>query len=113
MIDTFHYTSYMLGVAREQDVITLEEAVRQLSGRPAEYMGLTERGLLKEGWHADLVLFDPETVGERPTYVRNDLPGDEWRLYGEANGISHVMVAGTVIVEDGAGVGFKNSSERL
>lgn len=101
MIDTFHYTSYMLGVARNEGVITLEETVRQLSWRPAEFMGLIERGQLREGWHADLVLFDPETVGEKPTYVRHDLPGDEWRLFGEARGIDHVVVNGTVIVEDG------------
>lgn len=105
MIDTFHYTSYMLGVARAQDVISLEEAVRQLSWRPAEYMGLTERGQVREGWHADLVVFDPETVGERPTYVRNDLPGDEWRLFGEANGIGHVVVNGEIIVENGEHTG--------
>jgi N-acyl-D-aspartate/D-glutamate deacylase len=68
-------------------------------------MGLVERGQLREGWHADLVLFDPETVGQRPTYVRNDLPGDEWRLFGEADGIDTVIVNGTVIVEDGAHTG--------
>jgi N-acyl-D-aspartate/D-glutamate deacylase len=101
MIDTFHYTSYMLGVAREQGVISLEETVRQLAWRPAEFMGLVERGQLCEGWHADLVLFDPETVGELPTYVRSDLPGDQWRLFGEARGISHVVCNGVVIVEDG------------
>jgi N-acyl-D-aspartate/D-glutamate deacylase len=105
MIDTFHYTSYMLAVAREQGVISLEETVRQLTSRPAEYMGLVERGQLREGWHADLVLFDPETVGQRPTYVRNDLPGDEWRLFGEADGIDTVIVNGTLIVEDGAHTG--------
>jgi N-acyl-D-aspartate/D-glutamate deacylase len=102
MIDTFHYTSYMLGVARDQQVISLEETVRHLAWRPAEFMGLVERGQLRKGWHADLVLFDPQTVGELPTYVRSDLPGDEWRLFGEARGISHVVCNGTVIVEDGA-----------
>jgi N-acyl-D-aspartate/D-glutamate deacylase len=88
-------------VAREQQVISLEETVRHLAWRPAEFMGLVERGQLHEGWHADLVLFDPQTVGEQPTYVRSDLPGDEWRLFGEARGISHVVCNGTVIVEDG------------
>jgi N-acyl-D-aspartate/D-glutamate deacylase len=68
MIDTFHYTSYMLGVAREQQVISLEETVRQLSWRPAEFMGLVERGQLHEGWHADLVLFDRRPwANSRPT----------------------------------------------
>ncbi|MCB2060868.1 MAG: amidohydrolase family protein [Novosphingobium sp.] len=105
MIDTFHYTSYLLGVARDQDVITLEEAVHQLTGRPAEYIGLTERGQVKEGWHADLTLFDPETVAERQTQVRHDLPGGEMRLYGDAEGISHVLVNGQVIVEGGEHTG--------
>jgi N-acyl-D-aspartate/D-glutamate deacylase len=103
MIDTFHYTSYMLGVARERpEVIGLENAVRELTARPAEFMGLTERGQLHEGWHADLTLFDPDTVGERPTYVRHDLPDGGWRLFGEAQGIDCVVVNGTVIVETGA-----------
>jgi N-acyl-D-aspartate/D-glutamate deacylase len=105
MIDTFHYTSYLLGVARDQDVITLEQAVHQLTGRPAEYMGLTQRGQVKEGWHADLTLFDPETVGEQPTRVLHDLPGGEMRLYGDAEGISYVMVNGEIIVEDGEHTG--------
>jgi N-acyl-D-aspartate/D-glutamate deacylase len=102
MIDTFHYTSYMLGVARERpDVIGLENAVRELAARPAEFMGLTRRGQLHEGWHADLTLFDPDTVGERPTHVRHDLPDGSWRLFGEAQGIDCVVVNGTVIVEHG------------
>jgi N-acyl-D-aspartate/D-glutamate deacylase len=102
MIDTFHYTSYLLGVARERpEVIGLEHAVRELAGRPAEFMGLTERGELHEGWHADLTLFDPGTVGERPTHVRHDLPDGGWRLFGEAQGIDYVVVNGTVIVEGG------------
>jgi N-acyl-D-aspartate/D-glutamate deacylase len=106
MIDSFHYSSYLLGVAREQpETISLEQAVWHLSGRPAEFMGLTQRGQLREGWHADLVLFDPDTVGERPTYVRHDLPGNEFRLYGEASGIDQVWVNGTVIAERGEHTG--------
>ena len=47
---------------REKQALTLEEAVRQLSFVPASHWGLRGRGLLREGWNADVVIFDPQTV---------------------------------------------------
>ncbi|MDA0873638.1 MAG: D-aminoacylase [Bacteroidetes bacterium] len=53
---------------RDQGVLTLEEAVRKMSGFPAARLGLTDRGILAEGTHADIVLFHPETVTDMATF---------------------------------------------
>ena len=59
----------VLGVyVREQHVISLEEAVRKMSGFPVERMKLWDRGLLIPGMKADVIVFDPATVGDRATY---------------------------------------------
>jgi N-acyl-D-aspartate/D-glutamate deacylase len=106
MIDTFAFSTQVLGNGvREHGVITLPEAVHQLTQVPAELMGLRERGVLREGWHADLVVFDPATVGSGPVHMRPDLPCEEPRIYAEARGVDHVFVNGVQIVRDGAHTG--------
>lgn len=77
---------------REQKLMSLEEAVYKLAGFPAARFGLTRRGVIAEGYFADLVLFDADTVADRATY-ENGLE--------TAVGISHVIVNGTPIVADG------------
>jgi N-acyl-D-aspartate/D-glutamate deacylase len=106
MIDTFAFATTLLekGV-REHAVITLEEAVHQLTHRPARYMGLVDRGLLAPGYHADIVIFDAASVGPGPTYPRHDVPGNQMRLYAEAIGIAHVLVNGVEIVRQGIHTG--------
>jgi N-acyl-D-aspartate/D-glutamate deacylase len=105
MIDAFSYSTQLLAAARNHGVITLEDAVHRLTQAPARLIGLKDRGLLREGWRADLVLFDPGTVGPARTETRYDLPGDEMRLYAGAVGMSHVIVNGRTIVEQGAHTG--------
>jgi N-acyl-D-aspartate/D-glutamate deacylase len=106
MIDTFSFTTAVLAKGvREHGAITLEEAIHQLSERPARYMGLIDRGLLKPGYHADIVVFDEASVGPAPTYPRYDVPGNQYRLYAEANGIQHVFVNGVEIVRGGEHTG--------
>jgi N-acyl-D-aspartate/D-glutamate deacylase len=101
-IDTFALTTAVLGRGvREFGVITLEEAVQQLTQKPAQLFGLRERGEIREGWFADLVVFDPATMGNTPTYTRYDLPAGAGRLYSDATGIDHVIVNGTPIVANG------------
>jgi N-acyl-D-aspartate/D-glutamate deacylase len=106
MIDTFAVPTRVLGNGvREHGVVSLEEGVRQLSDVPARLYGLRERGRLAPGWHADVVVFDPDTVGCGPTETRFDLPAGAGRLYADASGIGHVLVGGAEIVRDGVHTG--------
>jgi N-acyl-D-aspartate/D-glutamate deacylase len=106
MIDTFAFSSQVLGNGvRKFGVISLEEAVHQLTEVPAELFGLRERGLLRPGWHADLVIFDPETVGSGEVHMRRDLPADEPRIYADAYGVRDVFVNGVQIIDKGAHTG--------
>jgi len=78
--------------ARERGVLTIEQAVRKMTAMPAERIGLRERGQVRSGWFADLVIFDPETVIDRATF-------QEPHQY--PIGIEYVLVNGQVTVEDG------------
>ena len=106
MIDTFAFSTQVLGNGvRKYGVIELEQAVRQMTQVPARAFGLRERGELRPGFHADLVMFDPATVGAGDTYMRTDLPGNEARVYADAHGIDHVFVNGVQTIENGRHTG--------
>jgi N-acyl-D-aspartate/D-glutamate deacylase len=105
VLDTFAFTTRMLAAARKLNIISLEEAVRQLTSVPASLVGLRSRGMLREGWHADLVIFDPATIDSKTSAMRFDLPGEEMRLYADAVGIKHVIVNGVEIVHHGEHTG--------
>jgi N-acyl-D-aspartate/D-glutamate deacylase len=108
MIDTFAFSSQVLGEGvRNRKLISLEEAIRQLTDVPARYYGLRERGRLEEGFHADVVVFDPEEIGLGETYTRYDLPAGAGRLYADANGIEHVFANGVEIVRHGDDTGAR------
>jgi N-acyl-D-aspartate/D-glutamate deacylase len=98
MLSTFSFSTAMLRSSREHGLMPLEEAVSLLTDRQARLYGLRERGRLAEGWHADVVVFDEATVKPGPVSWRNDLPAGAGRLYGEAEGIDHVIVNGVEIV---------------
>jgi N-acyl-D-aspartate/D-glutamate deacylase len=96
------FTTYLLGHwVRELGALSLEEAVRLLTSVPAARYGLRGRGRLAPGCAADVVLFDPATVGMRPTEMVHDLPRGERRLLQRADGIVTVLVNGAAVVEDG------------
>jgi N-acyl-D-aspartate/D-glutamate deacylase len=100
MIDTFSYATTLLArTVRERDLLSIEEAVRLLTGDPARLYGLVDRGVLSEGAWADIVVFEPERIGPLPVRTRRDLPAGAGRLYGAAEGVEHVFVAGRSIVE--------------
>ncbi len=102
MIDTFLYSTVLLAEGvRERGLITLSEAVRQLTDVPARLYGLRGRGRVEPGACADLVVFDPDRVAPGPVHTRRDLPGGAARLYAEAEGIERVFVNGREIVREG------------
>jgi N-acyl-D-aspartate/D-glutamate deacylase len=108
MLDTFAFSSQLLGRGvREMGLIGVEEAVRQLSDVPARLYGLRERGRIEQGWHADLVVFDVESIAKGPTHTRFDLPAGAPRLYADAEGIDHVFVNGSEIVRAGEETGAR------
>ena len=79
---------------RETGAITLERAVWRLTGQPAEFLGLSDRGTLIPGAVADVVVFDPESVGTTPLERLYDLPTGADRLVARSTGIEHVWVGG-------------------
>jgi len=98
------YPSYVLGTwVREKKVLTLEEAVRRMTSDPADFFGIRDRGRIAPGLAADLVLFDPQTVGSagRPERIY-DLPGGAKRMVMRSRGIEMTLVNGTPTWESGA-----------
>jgi N-acyl-D-aspartate/D-glutamate deacylase len=106
MIDSFTYTTALLGPSvRDRGLLAPEEAVRLLTDRPARVYGLAGRGRIAPGWHADLVVLDPERIGPGAVHTRYDLPGGAGRLYAEADGIEWVIVNGAPVVRGSAFTG--------
>ena len=99
---TFNYSTALLGKAvRERQMLPIEEAIHMLTDVPARLYGITERGRIETGWHADIVVLDPTTIGPQPVRMRFDLPTNAPRLFGGADGIDHVLVNGAEIVDHG------------
>jgi N-acyl-D-aspartate/D-glutamate deacylase len=105
MCGAIYSTAVLSHGVRDFEALTLEEAVHLLTQVPARLYGLRGRGVLAPGHAADLVLFDPATVGYQPERTREDLPGGAWRLHAEATGIDRVLVNGVEIVVGGTPTG--------
>ena len=102
MIDSFSYSTTLISKTTvERSLLPLEEAIHYLTGSPAALYGLKGRGVLAQGNAADIVVFDPHRIGPGEVYTKFDLPGGSGRVYGEANGIAHVLVNGVPCVENG------------
>ena len=82
---------------REKEVFSLEEAIRMLTMRTAEVMGIADRGRLAIGKPADVVVLDPDTIGDGPLQRVYDFPAGADRLISQASGITNVLVNGVVI----------------
>ncbi len=79
---------------RENQWVTYEEAHRRLAALPAQLAGFRDRGLIRQGGPADVVVYDPENLAVGPNEVVHDLPGGEWRRIQRASGYRSVIVNG-------------------
>ncbi|MEG3587188.1 MAG: amidohydrolase family protein [Actinomycetota bacterium] len=93
-------TSWLHDSLHGKSLTTLEETIHHITQVPAELFGLRERGILREGWFADIVVFDPETINSGDVILLNDLPGGEGRLYADVKGMRRVFVNGVATVID-------------
>ncbi|MDO8942418.1 MAG: amidohydrolase family protein, partial [Desulfobacterales bacterium] len=82
---------------RERRLFELPEAVRKMTSMPADQIGLADRGRIAVGKRADLVVFDPATIGASKLRRIYDLPAGADRLVSDAIGVEAVVVNGTVI----------------
>jgi N-acyl-D-aspartate/D-glutamate deacylase len=90
---------------REKQIMSLEQAVRRLTFESASTFGLYDRGLLRPGMVADIVIFDPDTVKPLPLEVLHDFPTGAKRIKEPAQGIHMTIVNGQVLLEDGKHTG--------
>jgi N-acyl-D-aspartate/D-glutamate deacylase len=100
------YTSRFIGdMIRGRQLVPLQQAVRLITDAPARLFGLKDRGRIEPGYWADLVVFDPSTIGSGDATLVHDLPGGAARLTAESSGVVRVLVNGTETVVDGASTG--------
>jgi hypothetical protein len=85
---------------RDEQAFTLEEAVRLITHDTATAWGLYDRGMVREGLNADLVVFDPDTIDQNMPELVNDLPAGAQRLKQTARGISTTVVNGEILLEN-------------
>ena len=86
------FTRILGHYVRGEKIMSLEEAIRKASSLPAQTLGIRDRGLLREGFFVDIVIFDPETVIDRTTFERP---------HQYSSGIDYVFVNGKVVVDQG------------
>ena len=94
-------TRFLADCLRGRKLTTVEDAVRMMTTVPAELFGLRDRGVIREGAHADLVLFDPDVVDSEMLSMVDDLPGGTERLFAGSVGVRSVLVSGVEVVRDG------------
>ncbi len=100
IMDSSLQTHLLSHWVRDREAFTLEEAVRQITYNTATLWGLHDRGLIRTGMAADLVVFDPDSIGPRLPEVAHDLPAGAKRLKQTADGIKHTVVNGEVLLTD-------------
>src|SRR5439155_16559423 len=83
---------------RDDRVLTLEDAVRKMTSLAAQTLGIRERGMLREGFYADVVVFDPDRVIDKATFENP---------HQYAEGVQHVLVNGKVVIKDGEHTGAR------
>jgi N-acyl-D-amino-acid deacylase len=100
-----NYSTHLLGHwVREREAITLEEGVWRLTGHASTAFRIAERGFVREGYFADLVAFDPDTIGAGDIHRVYDQPGGADRLISRSTGVQHMWVNGVAARTDGVDV---------
>ncbi|MBI2704186.1 MAG: amidohydrolase family protein [Actinobacteria bacterium] len=105
MCGSTYTTRFLADTIRGRKLVPIERAIHMMTEQPAELFGLHNRGVVREGFVADLVVFDPETVNSEQATLVEDLPGGTARLTAGAQGITHVLVNGIETVRDNAATG--------
>ena len=98
-------TSFIDDCLHRRKLVSVERAVQLMTEAPAKLFGLHDRGLIAEGMRADLLVFDPDTIGSEPARLVYDLPGGTPRLVAEATGVVRVLVNGIETIADGKATG--------
>ena len=98
-------TRFLGDMLNGRKLIPIERAVQLITQTPAQLFGLVDRGTLVEGSNADIVVFDPETIGSENAHMVADLPGGCSRLTADSYGIERVLVNGTAVIINGQATG--------
>jgi len=98
-------TRFLGDMLNGRKLIPIERAVQLITQTPAQLFGLVDRGTLIEGSNADIVVFDPETIGSENAHMVADLPGGCSRLTADSYGIERVLVNGTAVIINGQATG--------
>jgi N-acyl-D-amino-acid deacylase len=105
LMDSSLQTHLLSHWVRAKQAFTLEQAVRMITLVPATLWGFADRGLIREGLAADLVVFDPETIAAEMPEVVDDLPAGARRLIQRTRGVAATVVNGEVLLRDGKHTG--------
>jgi N-acyl-D-aspartate/D-glutamate deacylase len=105
LMDASLQTHLLAHWVRAKQALTLEEAVRMISFDTATMWGFADRGLVREGMAADLVVFDPDTIAAEMPEVVNDLPAGARRLIQRCRGVAATVVNGEILLRDGKHTG--------
>jgi N-acyl-D-aspartate/D-glutamate deacylase len=105
LMDSSLQTHLLSHWVRTRQAFTLEEAVRMITLVPATLWGFADRGLIRDGMAADLVVFDPDTIAAEMPEVVDDLPAGARRLVQRTRGVAATVVNGEVLLRDGKHTG--------
>jgi N-acyl-D-aspartate/D-glutamate deacylase len=105
LMDSSLQTHLLSHWVRAKQAFTLEQAVRMITLVPATLWGFADRGLIREGMAADLVVFDPEAIAAEMPEVVDDLPAGARRLVQRSRGVTATVVNGEVLLRDGKHTG--------
>jgi N-acyl-D-aspartate/D-glutamate deacylase len=94
-------TDLLMWLSRDKGLITLEQAHYHLSYLPAYTAGFKDRGCLREGLAADILVYDLDKLNISPREIVRDVPPNDWRRVQKAEGYRWIMVNGQVTFEDG------------